>query len=132
LPPIYAFRSSRVIPDAELCIYWDWLYHKEIVLNESAVFEGLGRGLAIGRDFTKEWTKCSLKTDTTPDFPIAPAFETGSHKVDGSYYLVHVMAGYNFGKGKVFFNTFEIANNIGLPTADRLIINTVRYLDKLN
>lgn len=122
----------RVIPDAELCIYWDWLYHKEIVLNESAVFEGLGRGLAIGRDFTKEWTKCSLKTDTTPDFPIAPAFETGSHKVDGSYYLVHVMAGYNFGKGRVFFNTFEIANNIGLPTADRLIINTVRYLDKLN
>ena len=120
----------RVIPDASIFARWDWLYHKEVVLNDKAVFDGLGVGLAEGRDFTKEWPKICIKTDTTPDYPICPAFETGSHVADGSYYLVHAICGYNFGKGKVYFSTFELEYNIGSPAADNLLINLVKYLNK--
>lgn len=122
-------EARRIVPDLSLVTCWDWLYHKEIVLNDRIVFEGVGNGLAVGRDFTREWAKTAIKTDTTPDFPIAPAFETGSHKVDGSYYILHAAAGYSFGKGSVFFNGFEIQRNIGSPTADRLLINMIKYLN---
>lgn len=120
----------RVVPDAALWERSDWLYHKELVLNDKTVFDGLGRGLAVSRDFTKEWPKWTIKTDSTPDYPLCPAFETGSHMVDGSYYLVHAMAGYNFGRGRVYCSTFEVMCNTGFPTADRLLINIVKYLNR--
>ena len=72
-----------------------------------------------------------VKTDMTPDYPICPAFETGSHMVPGSYYLVHAISGYNFGKGKVFFNCFELEYNVGSPTADNLIINLAKYVNEV-
>ncbi len=120
---------QRVVPDAGLQEGFDWLYHKELVLNDRTVFSGIGCGLARGQDFTKEWPHWELKTDTTPDYPICPAFETGSYRAGTlSYYLVHAMAGYNFGSGRVYLSTFEVLDNIGSPTADRLLVNTVRHL----
>ena len=124
-------HAKRVVPDFSLFTRWDWLYHKELVLNDRTVFDGFGYGLAEGRDFTREWAKICVKTDTTPDYPICPAFETGSHMVPGSYYLVHAISGYNFGKGKVFFNCFELEYNVGSPTADNLIINLAKYLNEV-
>jgi len=122
-------QVRKIIPDAELWCPPNWLYHEEIVLNDPDIFDGLGKGLACGRDFTCEWATHTLKTTVTPGYPIAPAFETGSHRAEKSYYLVYAMAGYSYGQGSVYFNTFEIAENIGSPSADRLLINIVKYLN---
>ncbi len=68
---------KRVVLDAAISKDWDWLYHKVLVLNDRTVFSGIGHGLAVGRDFTKEWAVWELRPTRRPTIrsarPLRPA-----------------------------------------------------------
>ena len=58
---------------------------------------------------------------------IAGAFAVGSYQPGGYYSGLHV-ASYNLGAGSFILNTLLILENLGKhPTADRLVINLLRY-----
>lgn len=122
--------ARRVVSDFTKKYYHDWLYHKECVLVDRDIFDGFGNGLALLRDFVGVFPGHIFKTEITPDYPICPAFQTGYFAVEGAYMLAYAVFGQNFGKGRVFFSSFEILDNIGHPSADRILSNIVKYLNK--
>jgi hypothetical protein len=122
--------AKAVISDLKRCYYHDWLYHKECAFNDSEMFKGFNNGLARLRDFENVFPSHVFKTDVTPDYPLCPAFQTGYFAVKDAYMLAYAMLGHNFGRGKVFFSSFEILKYLGTPTADRLLSNIVRYVTK--
>ena len=121
--------AKRVIGDIKRVYYYDWLYHKECVLADRTIFDGVGNGLAVLRDFVGVFPRHVFETDVTPDYPICPVFNTGYHAAKMAYLSAYAALGQNFGKGKVFFSSFDILNNIGTPTADRILSNIVKYLN---
>ena len=123
-------EARRAVPDLSLQSTLDWLYHKELVLAEEEVFDGVGRGLARLRDFAEAFTTVTFTTDVTPDFPLCPAFLTGYYGVEMAYALSYAMLGVRYGQGRVLFSSFPLLSHLGTPTADRILSNLIRYLKK--
>ena len=121
-------QARRLIPDLEVVSTLDWLYHKELVLNDDRLFRGVGRGIAPLRDFAGVFSKHTFTTKITPDFPLCPAFLTGYYGVEGAYALSYAFFGVRHGEGRVYFSTLELLSSLGTPVADRILANLTSTL----
>jgi hypothetical protein len=69
----------------------------------------------------------SFDGQETPTELIAGAFAVGSYQPNGYYAGMHI-GSYEFGAGSFMLNTLLILDNLGKhPSADRLVINLIRY-----
>jgi hypothetical protein len=118
---INAFKD--VASDITLKNHRDWLYHKEYILADKQVFNGLGAKMAELARYVDIFPHLSFKTSVTPSDVICPGFLTGFYGAKTSYELNYGMLGFNVGKGKVVLSAFDIFNNLSKPTADILLIN---------
>ncbi len=117
--------------DIKCVEYRDWLYHKECVMTNNTVFDGLGYGLVDFPTFGQTFPHLAFEGETVPDEVICPAFLTGYHAVKDAYAAMHTICGFNKGEGKLYLNCFDIENNIGKnPAADILMLNFINYINK--
>jgi len=122
-------RLLDIAEDLQLKKVWEWLYHKESVMANKEIFQGLGRGLMNQEIFGQVITARCFETRMTPDDVICPAFYTGHYASEGSYNCVHNALGVNCGKGKIYLSAFELEENLGVePAAERLLVNFINYL----
>jgi hypothetical protein len=122
------------------CGYWfgDWVYHKECVAKPHPVFDGLQpRGVMNWEYYDQVIPHFVFDGQDTPDDIAAVWFATGyndgmlSEKFRTGYGAGLLFAGYKFGQGRFFINTFRILENLNLnPTADRMLLNIIRYAQK--
>ncbi|MBR5868637.1 MAG: hypothetical protein IKZ21_04265, partial [Clostridia bacterium] len=118
--------NALSMPEIKFSEQWNWLYHKESVMANKAIFKGLGFGLMNQKIFGHVITKYSFETEITPADPVCPAFYTGYHGFEGSYGLVYNMLGIRCGEGFLYLNAFDIENNLNKnPAADKLLYNIV-------
>jgi hypothetical protein len=122
--------ARRVVPDLELTHHRDWLYHKEYVLYDRQLFDGLGKGLMELLHFRDVFAHSSFTTAVTPDHIGCPGFWTGYYGVKLGYGLTYALMGFDHGQGRVIFNSFELLNKLGTPVADRLFTNLLNSLNK--
>ena len=115
--------ARKVVPDLELTHHRDWLYHKEYVLYDEKLFFGLGNGLMELLRFRDVFAHSSFTTERTPDYIGCPGFWTGYYGVKLGYGLTYSLMGFNYGAGRVIFNSFDLLDKLGTPVADRLIYN---------
>ena len=121
--------NALSMPEIKFSEQWNWLYHKENVMANRAIFKNLGFGLIDQKIFGSVITKYSFETEITPTDPACPAFYTGYHGFEGSYGLVHNMLGIKCGEGLIYLNSFDIENNLNkIPAADKLLYNIVNAL----
>ena len=116
--------------DIKLTHHRDWLYHKEYMLADREVFDGLGLKILELPRFVNVFPHTTINTQKTPDDVICPAFLTGYYGVKTGYELNYGALGFNCGKGKIIISTFEILNNLGSPVADKLLINLIKKYNK--
>jgi len=115
--------------------FHDWVYHKECVAKEHPVFEGLqGKGVMNWDYYDQLIPRYVFDGQDTPDDIAAVSFATGYQ--DGSvretfrlgYASGILFAGYQFGHGRFFINTFPVLENLAAnPAADRMLLNIIRY-----
>jgi len=120
------------------CCYWfsDWIYHKECVAKAHPIFEGLsGKGVMNWEYYDQLIPHYLFAGQDTPDDTAAVSFATGYQ--DGSvretfrlgYASGLLFAGYRFGQGRFFINTFPVLENLDInPAADRMLLNIIRYV----
>jgi hypothetical protein len=113
----------------------DWVYHKECVAKPHPVFDGLqGKGVMDWQYYDQVIPQFIFMGLDAPGDVAAVAFATGYQ--DGSlgdlfrngYASGLLFAGYRFGSGWFYLNTFPLLENLDTnPTADRMLLNIVRY-----
>ncbi len=118
----------KVVPDMTVSNHRDWLYHKEYLLNDKVLFDGLGDKMMELYRFEGVFPHKSINTAITPDDIVCPGILTGFYGVEGGYGLTYGALGVCYGKGKVYFSTFELLQKIGSPVADRLVYNLIEKL----
>lgn len=116
---------KEVVSDIELTNHRDWLYHKEYVLADEVVFDELGCKILDLNRFKDTFPHYAFKTDVTPDYILCPCFLTGFYGAKLGYELDYGMVGFNYGSGKIILSSFDILNNLGYPTADKLLCNLI-------
>jgi len=126
LPLVNKGRSYR---------FKDWVYHKECVAKEHPIFEGLqGKGVMNWEYYDQLIPHYVFDGQDTPDDVAAASFATGYQ--DGTlgetfrlgYASGLLFAGYRFGQGRFFINTFPMLENLDTnPVADRMLLNIIRY-----
>ena len=114
----------------------DWVYHKECVAKDHPVFEGLqGKGVMDWEYYDQLIPHYVFDGQDTPNDIAAASFATGYQ--DGSlretfrlgYASGLLFAGYRFGHGMFFINTFPMLENLDAnPAADRMLLNIIRYV----
>ncbi len=106
----------------------DWLYHKECVAKPSVFFDGLqAPGMLRWSRFGPLLPRVlfdglSLK----PSEIHAAAFATG-YTVPGGYASGVCLTELRLGEGTCILQSFRISQNIGFPSADRMLVNAVLY-----
>lgn len=108
----------------------NWLYHKEAVIIENTIHQGLGHGIVDFARYDRTFPLFVYTADEYPDEVITPCFYTGYYLYKGAYGISYASCAYNKGKGRIALNAFAIENNIGHPAADRLLLNYILYLTK--
>jgi hypothetical protein len=114
------------------------VYHKECVAKPHPVFDGLQpRGVMNWEYYDQVIPHFVFDGQDTPDDIAAVWLATGyndgmlSEKFRTGYGAGLLFAGYKFGQGRFFINTFRILENLNLnPTADRMLLNIIRYAQK--
>jgi hypothetical protein len=116
----------------------DWVYHKECVAKAHPVFDGLqGKGVMDWEYYGQVIPQYLFMGQDTPDDVAAVAIATGYQ--DGTlgelfrhgYGAGLLLAGYRFANGWFYLNTFPLVENLDTnPTADRMLMNIVRYAHK--
>lgn len=117
----------EIIPDLTVFDCRDWLYHKEMVIANKEVFDGLGKKIVDLDIFNECFPHVVYKTNTTPDDIICPGFQTGYHAEATAYGLYHAIEGFKVGEGMVYLFSFPL-NRSG--SFDRLFMNFVQYISK--
>jgi hypothetical protein len=114
----------------------DWVYHKECVAKTHPIFEGLqGKGVMNWEYYDQMIPHIVFEKQDTPDDVAAAFFATG-YQGGGSldrfrlgYASGLLFAGYRFGQGRFFINTFPMLENLDTnPAADRMLLNILRYV----
>lgn len=115
--------------------FFDWVYHKECVAKTHPVFEGMqAPGVMDWEYYDQVIPHPIFEGLDTPDDVAAVAFATGYQ--DGSlrdtyrlgYAAGLLFAGYRFGNGWFFLNTFPLLEHLDRhPAADRMLLNIIRY-----
>ncbi len=115
-----------------LTSFSDWLYHKECVARQHALFAGLApQGIMDWDYYGPLISSRFFEGQDTPEDVAAAAFAVcHSSRPDG--YAAGVMLGtYPLGAGKIVLNTFNLVANLDKhPAADRLVLNLVAYAAK--
>jgi len=116
--------------------FFDWIYHKECVAKAHPLFEGLQKKGVMDWDYYDQVIpRYVFEGQDTPDDVAAAYFATGYNecylgKLKIGYASGVLFAGYPFGHGRFFINTFPILENIDVnPAADRMLINIVRFIE---
>jgi hypothetical protein len=114
----------------------DWVYHKECVAKNHPLFEGLqGPGVMNWEYYDQLIPHIVFEKQDTPDEVAAASFATGyqgGSSLDRfrlGYASGLLFAGYRFGRGRFFINTFPMLENLDTnPAADRMLLNIIRYV----
>jgi hypothetical protein len=107
-------------------VFYDWLYHKEIVVKPHPIFDGLPTGILDWYFYGPLISPILFEGQDEPDEVIAAAFAV-SYPVPGGYASGLMLAFYKFGEGGFYINSFPILENIGQhPAADRLLLNLIK------
>jgi hypothetical protein len=108
--------------------FWDWLYHKECVAKEHPLFEGLqSRGIMDWDYYDQVIPVMIFENLDTPDDVAAASWAAG-YCTETGYICGIQLATYNFGEGRFVLNTMQILEYLGKhPTADRLMLNLIKY-----
>ncbi|MBE5731623.1 MAG: hypothetical protein E7353_01185 [Clostridiales bacterium] len=122
-------KLREIIPDLTVFDGRDWLYHKELVVANKDVFDGLSKKIVDLDVFIECFPHVVFKTNQTPTDVICPGFQTGYHCESGAYGLYHAIEGFKVGKGMIYLFTFPLNRNYCF---DRLFMNFVQYLSKRN
>ena len=116
--------------------FHDWVYHKECVVKAHPIFEGLQAKGVMNWDYYEQVIpQYIFDGQDTPDEVVAAAFATGYNDGTlGEYEIGYaaglLFAGFRFGHGRFFINTFPILENLDIhPTADRMLINIIKYFE---
>lgn len=116
-------------------LFYDWIYHKECVAKAHPIFEGLqGKGVMNWEYYDQLIPHYIFDGQDTPDEVAAASFATGYQDggVDNfrsGYASGLLFAGYRFGQGRFFINTFPMLENLDAnPAADRMLLNIIRYV----
>ncbi len=120
-------KLKDIIPDLAVFDGRDWLYHKELVIANKEVFDGLGKKIIDIDIFNECFPHVVFKTEITPNDVICPGFQTGYHVEKDAYGLYHAIEGFKVGKGMIYLFTFPLDRN---SCFDRLFMNFVQYLSK--
>ncbi len=130
-----AFRrgndSAAMLPLArkgKVYEFHDWLYHKECVAKQHAVFDGLQAGGLLDWYYYGPTLPTSLfDGQDTPAEVMAAAFAAG-YSTPGGYASGVLLGSYPFGAGHFVLNSFPILDHIDShPVADRLLLNLIAY-----
>ncbi len=130
-----AFRrdkdSAAMLPLAKkgrVYEFHDWLYHKECVAKEHALFNGLqSRGLLDWYYYGPTLPTILFDGQDTPEEVVAAAFATG-YSTPGGYASGVLLGSYHFGRGRFLVNSFPILDHVDQhPVADRLLLNMIQY-----
>ena len=105
----------------------DWLYHKEYVLADRAIFSGIKTKLAGLTCFGVTFPHRAFEMDNAPELALCPGFLTGYYDVEMSYASLHAMPGAKYGKGRVILSSFELLNNLTYPVAGKILSNIISY-----
>ncbi len=116
---------------------WDWLYHKESVLKQDPVFDGVAPAGLLDWELASVMARGVVWTGDDPDNVLAASFGTGMLTLSG--YISGIKLGeYHVGKGVLMMNAFNLPPNepnhnlppfeIKIPAADRLFINLLKKL----
>jgi hypothetical protein len=108
----------------------DWLYHKECVAKRHPVFEGLQTGLLDWNYYDQTIGHDIYSGQDDPDEMVCAAFYPCMLPwIAGTTYGSGAMiASYRLGAGRFILNTFNLCGQLDQnPTADRLLLNLVRY-----
>lgn len=108
----------------------DWLYHKEAIILENTIHDGLGHGIVDFPRYGQIFPHFVYIAEEYPDEVICPTFQTGYFGVKDAYGVGYASCAYKKGCGKIVFNTFAVEFNIGHPAADRLLMNYILYLTR--
>jgi hypothetical protein len=123
--------TSRRFParkKGRIYAFYDWLYHKECVAKSCPLFEGLqGKGLLEWDYFGPTLPRILFDGfEVKPDGVFAAAFAAG-YTAPGGYASGILLAHMPFFNGGFVINSFQIAENLGFPVADRMLLNAVLY-----
>ncbi len=116
--------------------FHDWVYHKECVAKNHPLFEGLqSQGVMNWEYYDQLIPHIVFEKLDTPDEVAAASFATGYQggssldRFRPGYASGLLFAGYRFGQGRFFINTFPILENLDTnPAADRMLLNIIRYV----
>ena len=108
--------------------FHDWLYHKECVAKQHAVFNGLqASGLLDWYYYGPTLPTSLFDGQDTPAEVIAAAFAAG-YSTPGGYASGVLLGSYPFAAGHFIVNSFPILDHIDShPVADRLLLNLIAY-----
>jgi hypothetical protein len=108
--------------------YSDWLYHKECVAKEHPFFEGLqSRGIMDWDYYDQVIPHTVFQELDTPDDVAVASWACGYWTKTG-YVCGIQLATYYFGEGRFVLNTLYILEHLDEnPTADRLMLNLIKY-----
>ena len=112
----------------------DWVFHKECVAKPHLIFEGLqDKGIMDWDYYGPLIPKYIFDGQDTPDEVVAAAFAMGYNAGNTEYEIGYasgvLFAGYRFGKGRFFINSFPILENLSIhPAADRMLMNILQYV----
>jgi hypothetical protein len=109
--------------------FHDGIYHKECLAKAHPIFDGLQSRALLNWYYYGPMIPHVLfeGQDTPADGAVAAAFAVG-YSMPGGYASGLLTATYKFGNGRFIVNTFPILENLDAhPTADRMLLNLVRY-----
>lgn len=114
--------------------FYDGFYHKEGIAKAHPVFDGLqSKGIMDWKYYGELIPHHAFDPRVAPDDTAAVAIAIGycdseSGKDATGYSSGALFAGYRFGQGYFYINTFPVLENLGLhPAADRLLLNMIHY-----
>jgi len=107
----------------------DWLYHKECIAKPHAIFDGLQANGIMDWDYYGPVISHNFfEGQDTPDEVVAVAIALCHSAPPGGYASGTMLGIYNFGAGKLIFNTLRVLENIDAhPAADRLLLNMIKH-----
>ena len=90
-------RLRSVVPDLALTDHRDWLYHKEYILFDRELFEGIDEKLLELARFGTTFPHLAYTTAKTPDYIGCPGILTGYYGVPMGYGLLYALMGFASG-----------------------------------
>ena len=109
----------------------NWLYHWDTMLMNSTLFNGLPMGIMDTYYYEDVYTNTYFNIPVEARDVLALNMVIGiiGNEADKRDLRQGVVAGaYDHGEGTIFVHTFKLVDNLGKPTADRMMLNMIDYV----